>query len=143
MEPVGDGVHATWYEIYKYRKITPNVNVKEEILADINAQTDQKILTGFEWEGKKVWLSSENQFNFKAAHDLAVQTNGESLPVKFKLGEEEDGTPVYHNFDTLAEIQDFYTKAIAFINTCLNEGWERKDAIDWSEYGITTDNENV
>ena len=54
--------------------------------------------------------------------------------MKFKLGEQEDGTPVYHTFEAMTEFTDFYTSAIAFINQCLNEGWERKDSIDWSQY---------
>ena len=36
-----------------------------------------------------VWLSSENQFNYKAAYDLAVQTGGATLPVTFKFGTDE------------------------------------------------------
>lgn len=137
LQPLEDEVHATWNEIYFYKKPHPyviNEEIKEAILADINAQTDENILKGFVWENKKVWLSGENQFNFKAAYDLAIQTEGGNLPIKFKLGEEEDGTPVYHTFDTLIELQDFYTKAIGYINQCLNKGWELKDSIDWSKY---------
>jgi hypothetical protein len=136
--PEQDGIHATWYEIYFYKKQHPTVTfeeIKEAILSDINAQTDAKILTGFVWNDKPVWLSRENQFNFKAAYDLAVQTKGKSLPVKFKLGELEDEAPVYHTFEDLSEIADFYTKAMVYINQCLNEGWNRKDSIDWSQYG--------
>lgn len=139
MQPTGDGVHATWYEIYFYKKPHPVVTseeIREAVLADINARTDEKILSGFVWENNKVWLSSENQFNFKAAFDLAVQTQGETLPIKFKLGEDDDANPVYHTFNTLAELQDFYTKAIDYINTCLNEGWGLKDGIDWDAYKV-------
>lgn len=136
-EPTGDGVHATWYEVYFYKKPHPYVSaedIKHTIIADINAQTDEKILTGFIWEGKNVWLSSENQFNFKAAYDLAIQTQGQNLPLKFKLGENEDNEPVYHTFNTVEELNDFYLSAIAFIQRCLNEGWELKDSIDFSVY---------
>lgn len=139
-QPLEDGIHAIWYEIYFYKKPHPVVifdDIKYAILSDINAQTDQKILSGFVWNNKPVWLSSENQFNFKAAYDLAVQTGGQSLPVKFKIGENEEGEPIYHTFEDMAEFTDFYTKAIAFINQCLNEGWERKDAINWDDYKIT------
>lgn len=135
-QEVGDGVNATWNELYysQREKVYPAFEkVKNDIIADINAKTDEKILSGFVWNNKPVWLSSENQFNFKAAYDLAVQTKGKSLPVKFKLGE-SDGEPVYHTFDDMEEFTDFYTKAIAYINKCLNEGWELKDSIDWSEY---------
>ena len=51
-----------------------------------NSRTDERILSGFEYDGQPVWLSSENQFNYKAAYDLAVQTDGQNLPVTFKLG---------------------------------------------------------
>jgi len=138
-QPEADGIHATWYEVYFYKKPHPVVtleDIKSAVIADINAQTDEKILKGFMWENMNVWLSSENQFNFKAAYDLAVQTQGASLPIKFKLGETEEGEPLYHTFDTIAEITDFYTKAIAYINQCLNEGWQRKDSIDWSVYEV-------
>lgn len=132
-----DAKHAEWHEVvfYKKQNAKPTVEqVRKAVEADINARTDQKILVGFVWNDKKVWLSSENQFNFKAAFDLAMQTEGASLPVKFKLGEDENGDPIYHTFTSINSFKDFYTKAIAFINGCLNEGWEEKDGIDYSAY---------
>ena len=98
-----------------------------------NPEIDAKILNGFIWNEKPVYLSSENQFNFKAAYDLSVQTQGRNLPVTFKLGE-QDGTPIYHTFEEMAEFTDFYTKAVTFINTTLAEGWAKKDSFDWSLY---------
>ena len=110
--------------------------IRDVIIAQINANTDAKILTGFVWQEKQVWLSTENEFNFKAAYDLAVQTGGATLPVKFKLGEDGNGNPVYHTFTELEEFTDFYTKAIAFVNTTLNEGWAEKDGIDMTKFGL-------
>lgn len=122
---------------YNWRKdydhIPTIAEVKADIEALINAHTDATILTGFSWNGKPVYLSSENQFNFKAAYDLAVQTSGATLPVKFKLGEDESGNAVYHTFEDLAEFTDFYTKSIAYVSDCLNEGWEEKDSIDYEK----------
>jgi hypothetical protein len=66
-----------------------------------------------------VWLSSENQFNYKAAYDLAVQTGGATLPVTFKFGTDE--VPQYREFVTLEELTDFYTKAM-FRTRCLTAG---------------------
>lgn len=106
--------------------------VKELITAQINADIDNKILTGFVWNDMPVWLSSENQFNYKAAYDLAAQTGGATLPVRFKFGIGD--VPTYHTFNDLAELTDFYTKALAYVNTTLNNGWEAKDNIDWSKY---------
>lgn len=108
--------------------------VKAVIVAQINANTDEKILGGFVWNDVSVYLSNENQNNFKTAYDLAVQTEGATLPVKFKLGEDADGNAVYHTFAELSEFADFYTKAVAFIQSALQEGWEEKDALDLTAY---------
>ena len=108
--------------------------VKDKVNKFINEETDWKIKSGFTWKDYKVWLSSENQFNYKAAYDLAVQTNGVSLPVTFKFGDNDN--PVYYKFTTLEELTDFYTKAIQYINTTLKEGWDKKDSIDWSLYNL-------
>ena len=84
-----------WYEVYLYKKQHTTIDfelVKKAILDDINAQTDEKIVSGMVWipaSGENpipIWLSTENQFNFKSAYDLAVQTNGATLPVTFKMG---------------------------------------------------------
>lgn len=105
--------------------------VKGFVLGVIDAQTDAKILMGFVWQGLEVWLSTENQFNYKAAFDLAVQT-GQNLPVTFKFGSTD--APVYHQFSTLEELTDFYTSAMRYINVTLQEGWQRKDNFDFSPY---------
>lgn len=118
-----------WRKDYDHR---PTVaEVREDICALVNAQTDAKIVGGMSWNGKPVYLSTENQFNFKAAYDLAVQTEGAILPMKFKLGEAEDGTPVYHTFKSLAPFGEFVTKVVAHVATCLAEGWEVKDSVDY------------
>lgn len=108
--------------------------VKEFVLGVINAKTDNIILGGLVWKGNPVWLSQENQFNFKAAYDLAVQTSGANLPVTFKLGEQQDGTPVYHTFETLEDSTDFYTTAVNHIHHAVECGWQEKDGIDWTPY---------
>lgn len=137
--PEDDGINATWHETIFYKKQHPHLTieeVKKAVVSDVNAETEEKILSGFVWNDKPVWLSSDYQFDFKAAYDLAVQTKGKSLPIKFKLGENAESEPVYHTFEDMVEFTDFYTKAIAFINQCLNEGWEIKDSIDWSDYEV-------
>lgn len=106
--------------------------LKKLILDAINKDVDEKILSGFVWKDMPVWLSTENQFNYKAAYDLAVMSSGQSLPVMFKFGTTEE--PVYYHFSTLEDISDFYVSAMTYINTTLAEGWSKKDAIDWSVY---------
>lgn len=121
---------------YNWRKYYDHKPTESELKADIetliNGITDGNILNGFTWNGKPVYLSTENQMNFKAAYDLAVQTEGETLPLKMKLGEDEDGNAVYHTFTALSAFTDFYTKAVAYIQAALQEGWTEKDGIDYS-----------
>jgi len=93
----------------------------------INAETDKNILTGYKYNGLSVWLSQENQFNYKAAYDLAMQTNGATLPVTFKLG--TDDNPSYVEFDNLSDFSSFYIGAMQWIQNCLAEGWKKKAAI--------------
>lgn len=124
---------ATWMsEIVHF---VPTIDyIKNLILGYYNKQIDKKILSGFVWKEMPIWLSTENQFNYKAAYDLAVQTQGASLPVKFKFGTTDE--PVYYTFTDIAELTQFYTQAIAFVNQTLAEGWDKKDSIDWSSYEI-------
>ncbi len=110
--------------------------IKKIIEAQINAETDAKILTQFTWNGKRVWLSQENQMNFKSAYDLTLQTDGSTLPIKFKLGEDESGEVIYHTFTKIEPFTDFIIKAFTFINATLNEGWKEKDGVDYSKFEI-------
>lgn len=126
-----DGQGYNWRKYYDHKPTS--AELKEDIVKLIDSATDKTILTGFEWQGNNVYLSTENQMNFKAAYDLAVQTGGQTLPIKFKLGEDAEGSAVYHVFSELEEFADFYTKAVAFVVSCLNEGWEEKDGIDYEK----------
>lgn len=108
--------------------------IRSVILGWYNEQIDREILSGFVYEGMPVWLSSENQFNYKAAYDLAVQTAGATLPVVFKFG--TDTEPVYREFATLEDLTDFYTKAMQHIQNTLANGWKKKDVFDLSLYAV-------
>ena len=108
--------------------------IKELITRWFNQSIDEKIMSGFVWNDYPVWLSTENQFNYKAAYDLAVQTDGTTLPVTFKFGSDE--TPKYHEFKTLAELTDFYIKSVAFVQDTLKQGWTEKDTFDFAPYQI-------
>ncbi|MCD7977744.1 MAG: hypothetical protein LUG51_11515 [Tannerellaceae bacterium] len=127
----GEKIGVTYEEeVFNHRPTEPEI--KEKVNAWINASVDEKIFSGFVWEGYPVWLSQENQFNYKAAYDLAVQTSGATLPVKFKLGTDEE--PKYHLFETVEELSDFYIKLVAHIQNTLGEGWEKKENFDYSLY---------
>ena len=122
---------ATYMEKEFARKPTED-EIKQTIIGWINAQTDEAILSGFKWNDMPIWLSSENQFNYKAAYDLAVQTAGATLPVKFKFG--TDDVPCYHTFQTVEELTDFYIQSIRYIQEKLDECWTQKDAFSLDSY---------
>lgn len=127
---------ASWEQEVFTRK--PELEeIKEMIINYYDGKTKNKILTGFAWEGKNgeivtPYLSNENQFNYKAGYDLAYQTSGASLPFRLKYGNVTE--PQYYDFTTIQEFSDFYSKCIEHINSCLQEGWNAKDAIDWDKY---------
>jgi len=56
------------------------------------------------------------------------------LPLRFKLGEDENENPVYYVFETIEDLDKFYNLAFSYVNTCLNNGWQIKDTINWEPY---------
>lgn len=123
---------STDYMEHEFDHLPELEEIKNLVIAWYNEKVDEAILSGFTYEDTPVWLSSENQFNYKSAYDLAVQTAGATLPITFKFGTDEQ--PKYRKFQTLDELTDFYTKAMTYIQTTLAGGWKEKDAIDWSAY---------
>lgn len=128
-----DSDYATWMIEILHNKPSKQY-LKKMILDWYNKEIDRKILQGFTWNNMKIWLSTENQFNYKAAYDLAVQTNGSNLPIVFKFG--TTNSPIYYTFETLEDLTNFYTSAMSYINTTLVEGWKEKDNINWESYKI-------
>ena len=122
---------ASWQE-YRFNYIPTLDEIKNVIFDFYNKETDEKIISGHIWNGMNVWLSSENQFNYKVAYDIAVQTNGGNLPVKFKFG--TDNNAIYYEFKTLEELFDFYVSSINYVQKTLEEGWQKKDSINWNFY---------
>ena len=108
--------------------------IRSIVIQWYNDLTDRRILSGFAFEGSTVWLSAENQINYKAAFDLAVQTNGASLPVTIKLG--TDDKPVYRVFSQLEDFRTFYTAALTYIQQTIADGWKLKDAFKMEDYAV-------
>ncbi len=136
-----------WIEVYIYKRqqgIVSLADVKQAIIDDIDARTDEKILSGYEWTvlhgsdaGKtvKVWLSAENKENYKAKFDMAKDDPElVTWPAKFKISENDDKTPVYEYFEDFTELKTFYYGGLGYIEQTVNEGWAEKDAIDWTPY---------
>ena len=110
-------------------EVKSSTQLKNELwakLQDANIEADNKIAGGMIWNGYNVWLSMENQFNFKAVFDLAQQ-GMPVLPVTFKFGDE------FHEFTTLEELTKFYLASVKWAQTCLGECWQNKAMIE-AEY---------
>lgn len=108
--------------------------IKRDVLDLYNEMIQEKILSGHVFEGHQVWLSLENQINYKATYDLAVRLQGEqgSLPVTIKMG--SDDAPYYRKFETVDDLEQFCLGVFTHIKTCLEQGRMQKENINWSLY---------
>ena len=118
--------NAEWYQLDFYKKQgKPTFEAaKAAIIADINERITAQIVSGMTFDEKPVWLSIENQINFTTA----------TAPCRLKIGEEADGTPVYHEFETKAALKAFNDACLAWKNECLEAGRAEKESIDWTPY---------
>lgn len=111
--------------------------IKEYILGYYNAEIDAKIHGGFVWtdpDGKQhsVWLSTENQFNYKAAYDAYKAGGMPADGFTAKFGDTYEGD--FYTFTDITALADFYLKGLQFVQSTLAAGWAAKNAIDWAEY---------
>ena len=129
---IGYGLNETdslceWYEVYLYKKQNSQITldiIKSAIIGDINQRITNQIVGGLVWEEKPVWFSLENQINFSQS----------SAPCSIKIGEYEDGIPVYVDFETKAALKTFNDACLAWKNECLENGRAEKENIDWTPY---------
>ena len=138
-----DKNEGTWYEVSLPAANYPLLSfadVKAAIEGDINADTSARITQGFAYTVKhgaqagtevNVWLSKENQSDFHAMHQNA---DGLTFPVRYKIGETADGMPVYEEFADADEMHTVCTLTSQHVLSCQQDGWDRKDAIDWEPY---------
>lgn len=132
-----------WFEVYLPTKQVQQITfavIKKAIEADINADTVEQITNGFAYtvlhgaqSGTEVnvWLSKENQSDFHAMHQNAASL---TFPVKYKVGELEDGTAVFEEFANADEMHNICMLTTQYVLACQQQGWDTKDAIDWSAY---------
>ena len=116
-----------WYEVYLPKKQMSQLtlaDVKEAIIGDINQRVKEAIVSGFTYDGNPVWLSEENQLNFSQA----------AIPATLKIGEQQDGTPIYKTFSVAAELKAFNDACSLWRQQCLTAGYAEKDSIDWEPY---------
>jgi hypothetical protein len=122
---------AVWQE-HTFNYIPTLNEIKEIIISYYNSIIDKEILSEFTWKGMKVWLSIENQFNYKVIYDIAIQTEGKNLPVTLKFGDDEN--TIYYEFSDIDELSIFYRNMTDFIQTTIQNGWKKKEKINWDFY---------
>lgn len=110
--------------------------IKELLINYINMRVQREIVEGMVWKGHKIWLSQENQNNYKSAFDLAVHTGGSNLPYRIKA---EGVDSEYYTFDTVDDITDFIVSVNSHISSVIEAGWKAKDSVDWDQYTVRND----
>lgn len=142
------GLNQVGGDLYEWHEVSLNKTstnaltldiVKNAILGDINSQTDEEILCGFDYtirhggdQGKqvKVWLSEANQTDI----DRLANASGVLFPVRHKVAEDGAGNAIYEEFQNATEMKSLSDSFTIYIHQCQEAGWQRKDAFDWQAY---------
>ena len=142
------GLNQVGGDLYEWHEVSLNKTstnaltldiVKNAILGDINSQTDEEILCGFDYtirhggdQGKqvKVWLSEANQTDI----DRLANASGVLFPVRHKVAEDGAGNAIYEEFQNATEMKSLSDSFTIYIHQCQEAGWLRKDAFDWQAY---------
>lgn len=107
--------------------------VRDVIEEHINSDVQERIVTGYRWNGKQVWLSNENQQNYTSDY-LAGE-----LPIKVRVYEPdvepEDDTSgtvaMVAVIETPEELTQFYHGMVSHVRMCVEDGWKEKDAFSY------------
>ena len=139
------------YEEETYRYIPTIEDIQQTIAEYYNKETNLRILYGFRWNGRNVYLSDENKLNYKAIIDEAARreavinlwdkehpdtTEGRPtslLPITLKLGEKNIPENFYV-FTTLAEIQEFFAAGVQYLIDAYSYGWMQIATFDYAPY---------
>lgn len=106
------------YIEYVYTEVKkPLETLIAESDAEINKETDEKILNDFVYDGNEFYLTTENQTNFA---NLFIARDLLKYPqmVKTKTG--------FMQIDNVSDVSGFYLAGVNFIKECLEEGWKKK-----------------
>ena len=100
--------------------------LRSVIEAHVNTMTQERIVGGYRWKGKQVWLSGENQQNYTSDY-LAGE-----LPVKVRMYDpDSDASGTVAFIKTPEELADFYNGMVAHVRMCIEDGWSVKDSVDY------------
>lgn len=124
-----DGMGYNWRTSFDHQ---PTIEeVRETITAQISQNTQKAITEGYQWNGKLVWLSAENQANYTLAYNMAKNGDLETMPT-VKLGPDE--APVYYTFKDIEELTAFAKGMRRHIQECLDASWAERKEIDWNVF---------
>ena len=103
------------------------------VIGQVNANVQERILSGMTYRDKIVWLSAENQRNISLAYAMAKGGDIQTLPT-LKLGSDDD-----YEMYTFQDVNEFVAFAIQVqehIEACIAAGREEKELIDWTNYEL-------
>ena len=84
------------------------------------------------WSG---WLWAVSLTVGIPLHDAAAMYPEQvTFPKLFKLSDGEDGNAVYHTFESMQEMAQFYLGGLSWIEQCVEEGFHKKDGFDFTPY---------
>ena len=124
-------IFAEWVETI-LQKDASFEEIKDIILNYYNSIIKKEIISGFVWKGHKVWLSEENQINYKSLYDLLKDEGKEKINIVLKFG--DDINIEYYKMTSLKEFKTFYIDYLSYIKETIKNGWEIKDKINWDLY---------
>ena len=140
-EVIYDEEKGLWKYYEKDFPYLPGIDeIKKETEDLINSEVAEEIMSGYTWNGMKVWLSLENQRNYESLL-TSMQAELNVLPVKLRFGTATE--PKYHVFEDLEEYKEFYTGLQKHITDCLSRGWARKDNVNYKIYESTKNSETT
>lgn len=129
-------IEAAGYTEYVEPKL-PLESLIAQSDSQINAITDMKILTEFEYKGERFYLTTENQINFGNMYIIKDSLNY-PVTVKTQTG--------FMELKDIAEVSDFYIQAVAFVKKCIEDGWNEKAESAkkiTEDYNNEMDNNNI
>lgn len=132
LEQINDDTYRWKYFIMNTK---PSVDeIKATIETYINDNTKHIIETSFYWNNMNIYLSLENQIDYKLLFDITMIKEGSNLPEKLKF--KINGEKIYYDIDTIDEFKDFMISMNNHIRVCLDKGNNLKDSINYEEYKI-------
>lgn len=127
-----EGKYYSWEEKIFGPEYTFN-DIQNFIINYYDSLTKRKIQENFVWKEMIIRLTLENQNNYKTIYD-GITADAINFPLKMRFGKKEE--PIYYYFNSKEEFLEFYRDYTMYIRNCIEEGWKKKDKINWNNYDL-------